>query len=447
MSDLRSLAARVVRLAWPVALARLGIMGMGVADTIMVGQLAPDELAHQALGWAPTAVFLVTGIGLLMGVPVLAARALGAGDRAASGAIWRKGVAIALAAGGLTILVVWALGPRLLTVFGISPELAGPSMDVGRILALSIPLHLVYVACAYYLEALQRPMVGAVVMWAANVLNIALNLALIPHFGAEGSAMATFAARFFLAGVLVVWILRLPDARDLGVRGGAAAGPGFGAIMQIGTAAALSQAVESGAFGAMSIIAGRGGADEVAAYQILLNMIATVFMIALGLATATAVIVSEAVGAREVRTARRAGWIGLGLNTLAMGAGGLIFVIAGSLIARAFTSDAGLAALVAANMLLAALVLAPDGAQTVVASALRACGDNWFSTASHVLAYAVVMPAVAFALAERLGRGVAGLLEAILIASLLSAGVLIARFAMLPQARLVAASQSLHKGG
>ena len=44
---------------------------MALVDVIVVGQLAPDELPHQALGWAPTAVFLVAAIGLLQGVQVL----------------------------------------------------------------------------------------------------------------------------------------------------------------------------------------------------------------------------------------------------------------------------------------------------------------------------------------------------------------------------------------
>ena len=51
---MRALLERLLRLAWPVTLARLGIMGMGVVDAIVVGQLAPSELPHQALGWAPT---------------------------------------------------------------------------------------------------------------------------------------------------------------------------------------------------------------------------------------------------------------------------------------------------------------------------------------------------------------------------------------------------------
>ena len=58
-----SFVPKLLRLAWPVTLARLGIMGMGLCDVIVVGQLAPAELSHQALGWSFTGVALVTGIG------------------------------------------------------------------------------------------------------------------------------------------------------------------------------------------------------------------------------------------------------------------------------------------------------------------------------------------------------------------------------------------------
>ena len=73
---------------------------------------------------------------------------------------------------------------------------------------------------------------------------------------------------------------------------------------------------------------------------------------------------------------------------------------------------------------LAAIVLPPDGGQVVVSSALRARGDNWFPTVSHLLAYAVVMPVLAFWLAEMHELGVTGLMLAIFGASVLSCAVL-----------------------
>jgi MATE family multidrug resistance protein len=64
----------------------------------------------------------------------------------------------------------------------------------------------------------------------------------------------------------------------------------------------------------------------------------------------------------------------------------------------------------------------------VAASGLRARGDNWFPTFSHIAAYAVVMPVLGYWLAEHEGMGVAGLLFAIFWASVLSAAVLLVRW-------------------
>jgi MATE family multidrug resistance protein len=430
MSALFSIAPRLMRLAWPVAIARLGIMGMGLVDVIVVGQLVPRELPHQALGWAPTGVFLVTGIGLLTGVQVLAARAVGAGVPESAGGAWRRGLIVAAVGGALAVALMWAGGARLFTVFGVAPGLAEPSAAVMRILALSVPLHLAYVATAFFLEAIQRPMASMVVMWAANIVNLVLNLLLVPDHGAIGSAWSTVGARFFLAGVLIFWVLTMKSGVRYGVRTRSRA-PSFGALLTVGAAAAISQAAEAGAFSGMTIIAGRIGESEVAAYQILLNLLAVVFMIALGLAAATAVLTSEAIGRKAPRDAAQASWTGLALNTVCMLAVSVAIFVFAHPIARAYTADRGLVVLIAGLMPLTAAVLAPDGGQVVAAAALRARGDNWFPTASHLLAYALVMPVLGFALAEASGHGVAGLMHAILWSSVLSVGVLCVRLGWL----------------
>jgi MATE family multidrug resistance protein len=422
----RSFVPSLLRLAWPVALARLGIMGMGVVDVVVVGQFAPSELPHQALGWAPIGVLLVSGIGLLTGVQVLAARAVGAGSPEMAGGAWRRGMVVSAGAGALACAAIWLLGARVYTAFGIPSELAVPSFGVARILALSLPLHFAYVTSAFFLESIQRPMASTIVMWIANGLNLVLNLALVPRLGAEGSAWATLGARLCLAGALGIWVVRLRDAALFGVRE-RASGPSYRALLGVGVAAAVSQAAEAGAFSGMTIIAGRIGAEAVSVYQILLNLLAVVFMIALGISSATAVLTSEAIGRDDTADATRASFTGLGLNTIFMLIVALGVFGFGRWIGRAYTADPLVAALVASLIWIAAAVMPPDGGQVVAAAALRARGDNWFPTASHLLAYALVMPAFAFWLAETRGHGVSGLMTAIFAASVLSCGVLCAR--------------------
>lgn len=428
MAVSRPYVADLLRLAGPVALARLGIIGMAIVDVIVVGQLAPAELPHQALGWAPTAVFLVAAIGLLQGVQIWAARSIGERNPEGAGVALRRGLTLALSAGLISAALMWLGGERLFTVFGIERELAAPSTPVMMILAISIPLHLLYVAGTFFLEAIKKPGIGTAVMWGANVVNLLLNLWWVPEHGAVGSAWATVGARVFLAGALLLWIFFLRDGAYYGVRKVGAKGPSYRALLAVGIAAAVSQAVEAGAFSAMTVIAGRLGASVVAAYQIMLNLMALVFMVALGLAAATAVLVSEAIGRQAPHDAARAGWTGIWLNALAMIVAAVALLAFANSIGRAYTADAALAALIASLMWIAAIVLHPDGAQVVIASALRARGDNWFPTFSHILAYAVVMPILGYWFAEHQGMGVAGLLFAIFWSSVLSAAVLLLRW-------------------
>lgn len=430
-----SLTRRLLGLAWPVALARLGIMGMGVVDAIVVGQLAPRELPHQALGWAPTSILVVTSIGLLAGVQVLTARALGEERPTHAGAVLRSGLKLALWAGALSALCLWLGGARIFTWVGIAPALAEPAARVMRVLSLSVPLHLMYVAGAFFLEAVQRPLASTWVMWGANLLNLGLNLLLVPRYGALGSAWATVGARGSLALVLLGYIFTMRDAAHFGARRAArtsdaethAPAPGVRALLAIGVAAALSHAAEAGAFSGMTFIAGRIGEQAVAAYQIALNLMAVVFMVSLGLSTATAVLSSEQMGRGDARAAARIGFAGLGLNSgLMLLAAALTLLLRGP-IGHAYTADLALAQIVTALLPWVALTLLPDGGQAVVASALRAQGDNWFPTGSHLVAYACVMPVLGFWLGEMRGQGVRGLLSAVLCASALSVGVLVLR--------------------
>lgn len=429
MTASRPYVRDVLRLAGPVALARLGIIGMGLADVIVVGQLAPDELPYQALGWAPTAVFLVAAIGLLQGVQVLAARATGEGNPQGAGVALRRGLVLGLVAGVLSAALMWLGGERLFTTFGIGEDLAGPSTPVMAVLALSIPLHLLYVAGTFFLEAVKKPGISTAIMWGANVVNVVLNLWWVPEYGAVGSAWATVGARVFLAVVILVWIYALlRDRKHYGVGAKNAVGPSYRALLGVGIAAAVSQAVEAGAFSAMTVIAGRLGAEFVSAYQIVLNIMALVFMVALGVGAASAVLVSEAIGRQAPQDAARAGWTGIAINAVVMIVAAVAILVFAEPIGRGYTADLAIAGLVASLMWVAALVLHPDGAQVVIASVLRARGDNWFPTFSHIAAYAVVMPVLGFWLAEHQGMGVAGLLFAIFWASVLSAAVLLLRW-------------------
>ena len=75
-SELRPLG----RLAWPVILAEIGWMAMGIVDTLMVGPLGPEAIGGVGLAGILFFAMAACGMGLLLGLDTVVSQAYGAGD-------------------------------------------------------------------------------------------------------------------------------------------------------------------------------------------------------------------------------------------------------------------------------------------------------------------------------------------------------------------------------
>lgn len=427
--------ATLLRLAGPVIVSRLGIMAMGLVDTLVVGRNSATELGFLALAWAPTMVVLTTGIGLLSGVQVLTSQAIGAGRPGDTGAVLRRGLVYAFWLGLAAFAVLAGLGPLLLGHVGLDPALAAGASPVLRVLALSMLPILIVDSGIFWLEAHGRPMPGMWAMWAANAVNLAINLWLVPGHsglpvaGAVASGCATLVSRTALLGFVAAYVAWWPAARGFGVFVRPPAEPAAGRrLRRVGYAASLSYFVETSAFGGMTIVAGWLGATGVAAWAIVINVAAIIFMGPLGLSAATAVLVGRAYGAGDMAGVRRAGLLGFG-TTIAM----TLLVCAGigfggHAVADAYTRDAVVRPVAAAALLLSCLFYVPDGLQVVAAQSLRARGDIWLPSATHFFSYIGVLIPVGYWAAIPLGLGVDGIVWGTIAASAMAAGLLLARF-------------------
>lgn len=429
----RETLSELLKLAWPVVLARLGIMTMGLTDAIVVGHYASRELAYHSLAWAPSSVVLTTAVGLMMGVQVMTARLLGEGRKDEVGAVLRRGMVYALQIGVVSMIALMALGPFGLRHMGLEDGLGEGASPVLMIFALSMPFYLVSVAAQFFLEGLHRPKAGMVAMWVANLINLALNIVLVPDMlglglhGAQASAWATFGARMALAVFLVIFILRLPEARAWGLFSKPKRDKAVEREqVKVGVGAGSSNFIEVGAFAAMTIFAGQLGAAETASWAVVINVSAIVFMVPMGLSSATAVLVGRSFGARDRAGVMRGGLAGIGVVTV------LAFIIAvglwltAPLVVSAYTTDPAILAIAAPALVLATLFFVADAQQVVAAQANRAAGDVVWPTLMHLLSYGVIMIPLGWWLAHRIG--VDGLVWSVIVASLISGALLTGRF-------------------
>lgn len=429
---------QLLTLSGPVVLSRLGIMAMGLCDAIVVGNYSAKQLGYHALAWAPTSVILTMAVGLMTGVQVMTARRIGEGRRDLTGAVLRRGLTYSFWIGIVSTVVLLVAGPTFLHVIGLEKDLADGATRALLVFALSLPGYTLSVTASFWLEGLSRPGPAAWAMWIANIVNLLLNLVLVPGtfglpaLGAVGAAWATFGARTFLALAMMAYIVRMPEARALGVF--TKPERDLSASIQqrrIGYGAGISNFFEVAAFASMNIFAGWIGGLAVAAWAIVLNVAAIVFMVPLGLATGAAVLVGKAYGARDGAGVNRAGLVVFGVTFVF----GVLIALAilpnAGLISRGYTRDAATIAMAVPALMLSCLFFVPDALQVVTAQVLRARGDVWVPTTTHLASYIGVMMPLAWWLAIPMGMGLVGITWAVVAASFLACGFLMTRFWML----------------
>lgn len=141
--------------------------------------------------------------------------------------------------------------------------------------------------------------------------------------------------------------------------------------------------------------------------------------------------VGRAYGARDPAGMTRAGWIAFAVIGVIGVLFGLLLYPTKHWVALAYTTDPAALALILPALVLACLFFAPDAVQVVAAQALRARGEVWVPTITHLISYALVMGPLAWWLAIPKGMGLNGVLVSIIVTSFLAAGFLLMRFRML----------------
>jgi MATE family multidrug resistance protein len=431
---LRRQVSEIGRLAWPIIVARSGIITMATVDTMMIGHFSSLEMAYLAIGLALVMPIVVTSIGLLMGTLVISANRFGAGQPLACGRAWRRSLPYACCI-GLAGFIFTLNGEWGLLLLGQSPELAAHGGEVMRIFGFGLPLYLLFLTSGFFLKGIERPLPGMLVMIAANFLNAGLNWVLIfgqlgaPEMGAAGAAWGTTAARCFLGLAIVAYIWTMRDHAAFGVRLSPSGGwRAWAQQRNIGYGVGVSIGAESTSFGILSLFAGWLGPMALATYTVAFNMLGLIFMVAIGFGAATAVRVGIAHGRHDPADMALAGWTGFAMCSVTMAAFGLVFLSIPIPLATLFSNDPELVAAAAPLIAFTAYLLVVDGGQAQMASALRGRQDVWVPSIVQCVSFFGVMVGGAYILAFTGGLGTAGLLYGVLMGSGVSTLLLMYRF-------------------
>ena len=410
----RANLASMVRLALPIVGVQVGMMLMGVVDTIMVGRISATDLAAVALGNAYFFTVAVFGIGMLMALDPIIAQAVGAGDADGIARGMQRGFVLSVflaVAASLLFLPSRAVFVLLRQPAEVVPVAAG--YIFGSIPGM-IPFY-AFVVLRQSLQALGRVSPIVVTIVAANFINVFLNWVLIfgnlgfPQMGAVGSAWGSSVARWFMAALLLAlsWSTVKPFLSRM--RSKAFDVLALGRMTWLGAPLGFQQQLEFGTFALIGVMMGWLGTVAMAGHQVALNLAALAFMVALGIAGASAVLVGRAVGRQDMVEARRAAGAGILLGGSIMVVTAAAFLAAPGFLARVYTSDAEVLAVAVVLLPIAGIFLVADGLQAVAAGVLRGAGDTRSPFIFNALGFWVFGIPISIVLAFPLGMGAEGL--------------------------------------
>jgi len=403
-------------LAWPVILAEIGWILMGIVDTIVVGPLGPAAIGAVGTGSTMFFAVMVLGIGMLFALDTFVARSYGAGRIEECHRWLFTGLQLATLLSVGLVAIGWA-GVWLLQWSGIQTEVLVLLRPYLGTLLWSAPPLLFYTVLRRYLQAMTvvQPILAAVVV--ANLINAAANVVLVygylglPPLGVIGSAYATLLARVCLVAMFWWIVIRRERQSASGLRDVPfrwAIDPMW-QLVRLGAPAAGQVALEVGVFAAASALAGRISAPALAAHQIVLNIAGFFFMIPFGLSSAAAVRVGQAMGRRDPEGVRRAGWSAL---ALAVGFALLIaalFVLLPELFLRIFSRDPTVLQTGIALLFVCAVFQPFDGLQAVATGALRGVGDTRSPLVANLIGHWLLGLPLAYGLCFSRGWHVVGL--------------------------------------
>jgi MATE family multidrug resistance protein len=414
MTPLRTELRALYALCWPATVTQVGLMLIGVVDTLFVARLGADDLAAAALAhmWQWSTMSL--GLGAVMGTDPMISQAHGRADHQAAALGLQRGLILAVIASVPVCIAMW-LTPEVLRAIGQPAAIAELAGRYNVLRIPTVPCFLLFTAYRMFLQA--RGLMGPAtnLLYAANVINALGAWALTfghlgaPRLGFDGAALAgSLTSVALLLGLHVM--VRLPGVAIPRPWDRASFAPdGLWEVLRIGGPVGLQLWLEAFAFTFATFMVGWINVASVGAHQIALNLASLTFMVPLGVSMGASARVGNLIGADDVDGMRRAVRIALMLGAGAMLFSGLGLTLLRFQLPRLYTDDAALIAMAAQVLPLAGAFQLSDGTQVVAAGVLRGMGRPHAATLINLLGYYLLALPLGYLLAFPLGLGLRGI--------------------------------------
>lgn len=435
LKNIKEEISKTIQLAYPVIIGQLGIIMMGVVDSIMVGRLGSVPLAAASLGNSLIFIILIVGIGCSIVISPLVAILVGGKRYTECGVYFRQSLLVNVLLSFAMIAVIF-IGVNFIYKLNQPPEVIELTVVYMSIVGLSALPLMIYQTYKQFIEGLSIMKPAMVIAILANIINAFANWVLIfgelgfPKLGLAGAAWATFSSRVFMAVAIMIYVMKNEKFKQFDVtfhfRG--INFPIIKKILRLGLPSGFQYFFEVGAFSFAVIMIGWIGANELAAHQIAINLASISFMAVLGISQAASIRVGNAMGEQNVAKIRKAGFTGIALGASIMSLAGISFILLNNFLPTLYIDDEAVISIASRLIIIAALFQLSDGTQAVGIGVLRGLTDVKGPTIITFVAYWIISLPIAYILAFKFNLGVDGVWIGLLIGLTASALMLTFRF-------------------
>ena len=371
-----------LKLALPVVLSQAGQMVVGLADTIMVGQLGATELAAVSFANSIFIIGLVMNIGLSIAVTPLVGKAHGA-NQPQKCAYWLKQGMVANIIFALILMAVMYGVSFLMPYMGQENTVVETAKDYYLILVVSILPFSVFMVFKQFCEGIANTRIPMAITLAANLINIALNYVLIfgkagfPQYGIDGAGWATLFSRIIMPILFLIVFVRLPYLKQYKQtleNAGTRLKEVF-QVIKVGIPIGGQMVIEVFAFSMGAIMMGWINPESMAAHQIVISLASLTYMMSTGLAAAATIKASNYRGANDWENLKYAIYAIVHKVMIFMTVTAILFITLRDILPTLFVDDVNVIAIASGLMIVAGVFQLFDGLQVVWLGSLRGLED------------------------------------------------------------------------
>ena len=404
-----SIPGHLVSQTLPAVIGVAAIMSIGIVDAYFIGQLGSAPLAAISFIFPVAVASTSLGVGVMVGINSVVARALGEGDHERAARRANFGIVFAAAIGVLMGLSLWLAIDLIFTAMNAPPALMPLIRDYMTPYACGFPLSLAIMGFNGVLRGQGEAKRTSTVSITYAAANWVLNPVLITGafgfegFGIAGSAYAT-AIGWGIGVLTALWLLRgtsLP--LDLALLKDCNLVEQGRAIIRVGLPAAFSNAINPLGLSILTALVALEGEAAVAGFGAAGRLQSFVIVPLLGLSGAIGAIVGQNWGAGRYDRAREAALYAAGFCVV-WGLGvALAMVVAGESFAQVFTDDPAVIAEFALYLKIAAWGYAGFGLLIVGNGIMNAVDQAGLALLQSVGRVFLVMLPVALLLQPQMG--------------------------------------------